>query len=444
MSRLEAIETAVRALLAPPNRPFWAPAPAPDPLDPALAALLPDLPPGAWQEELALALALRRNAVERQARLRAALTAGGLPDLLEHLALSGDGGWPALRLRLLAGALRADPVRLPPVPLRERVAAALRAALAYLDPAVRLPVEAWEVPRLSQPPEVGEGVTFPAAIIAEALQAAGQDPAPLVSLILGRRSQLGWSYWSPEHLPPDSDTLGQVLQALSPALASAERGWLLTGPADLAAAHIDADGAVPVFLADGATWSREAADGVWPVHHCPAVAANLFTGLWQCDPDRYGEPVQRGARWLLAWRERTGTWEGPSYQPPYGRYVACRLFSLLPDRVEAALDRTIREVLAAERSAILAEQRPDGSWGSPQATALALSTLISLGERGPQLDSAALHLTETQVVTGSWRSEPLWLTPGPGVYPATYYESVPVTTALCLRALARWDAVRRI
>ena len=443
MSRREPLEAAVRALLEPPDLPFWAPAPPPAPLDPALAELLPQLAPGEWQQALSLALALRRNAVGRQAYVRAALVGGGLPDLLERIALDEGAGWPSARLRLLAGALRADPVRLPPLSVEERAAKSLQAALAYLDPAVRLPAEAWEAPRLSQPPDVAPGVVFPAAMIAEALQRAGQAPAPLIGAILERRSSLGWSYWSPEHLPPDTDTLGQVLQVLLPALTPAERGWLLNGPADRAASQVAADGAVPIFLADRATWSREAADALWPIRHCPAVTANLFTGLYLLDPGRYGEVAYRGARWLLAWQARESTWEGPSYLPPYGRYAACRFLSLLVGRAPQALDNIIRGKLAAERRTLLAEQQWDGSWGSPQATALNLSTLITLGEQGGALDAAALHLTETQQVTGCWRSEPLWLTPGPGVYPATYYESVPVTTALCLRALARWEEARR-
>ncbi|HYG58383.1 MAG TPA: hypothetical protein VD902_10020, partial [Symbiobacteriaceae bacterium] len=211
-------------------------------------------------------------------------------------------------------------------------------------------------------------------------------------------------------------------------------------PAALAAAQVAEDGAVPVFVADGTTWTREAADALWPVTHCPAVSANLFTGLWLLDSARFGPVAQRGARWLLEWQAGTGQWEGPSYLPPYGRYVACRFLALLAGRVPADLDHQIRERLAGERDAVLTAQGWDGSWGSPQATALNLSTLLTIGARGAPADAAALYLTETQQVTGCWRSEPLWLTPGPGTYPAAYYESVPVTTALCLRALARWEA----
>ncbi|HYG59163.1 MAG TPA: hypothetical protein VD902_13970, partial [Symbiobacteriaceae bacterium] len=197
MSRLTELEAAVRSLLQPPDQPFWAPAPPPEPLHPALAELLPALAPGAWQQELQVAQALRRNPVLRQAYMRVALARAGLPDLLERLAATGDTDWAALRLRLLAAAWRADPVRLPPLSVAERVSTSLQAALAYLDPAARLPAEAWEVPRLSQPPEAGEGVVFPAAIIAEALLTAGQDPTPLVRAIVRRHTPLGWSYWNP-------------------------------------------------------------------------------------------------------------------------------------------------------------------------------------------------------------------------------------------------------
>ncbi|MFZ5823171.1 MAG: hypothetical protein ACOY94_02315 [Bacillota bacterium] len=436
LAGLEALVVAVRALLEHDGQEFWAPAPPPEPLDPALAGLLAQLEPGSWQRDLGLALALRRNGPLRQAYLRAALARGGLPDLLERLALAEGEGWPALRLRLLAGAWRNDPVRLESLAegLAERVGLGLAAGLAYLDPAVRLPAEAWEVPRLSQPPEVGAGVVFPAAVIAEALLTAGSlSVAPLVKEIVDRWTPVGWSYWNPAFLPPDADTLGQVLQVLVRTLDPGDFGRFAAGPAALAAAQVGPDGAVPVMLAAGGAWSREAADGVWVVRRCPAVAANLFTGLYLLDPERYGETAERGARLLLSWRERTGSWEGPGYRPPYGRYVALRFLALLGSF----------EGLADERELILAEQRWDGSWGTPQATALNLSTLLTLGERGDAVDRAALYLTETQQVQGCWRSEPLWLTPGPGGYPATYYESVPVTTALCLRALARWMAHRR-
>lgn len=442
MSRLESVERAARALLEPPDLPFWAPAPGPEPLDPVLSDLLCELAPGEWQRDLALALALRRNWHQRQAYVRAALTRGGLPDLLERVALA-ETGWPSLRLRLLAGLWRAAPVSLPPLDMSSRVRAAVASALAYLDPETRLPAEAWEVPRLSQPPEVGEGVVFPAAMIAEALQVAGQKPTPLLRELIRRWTPLGWSFWNPEFLPPDTDTLGQVLQVLARSLEPRELERLTSGPAALAAAHVGEDGAVPVFLADGTTWSRKAADSFWPVRHCPAVTANLLSGLYALDSDGFAAEIERGARWLLAWRAETGGWEGPSYVPPYGRYVACRLLTQLAGHVPKAMDREIRERLDQERAATLSSQQWDGSWGSPQATALNLSTLLTLGEGGTAADAAALSLTEAQQHMGCWRSEPLWLTPGPGVYPATFYESVPVTTALCLRALARWEASRR-
>jgi len=146
---------------------------------------------------------------------------------------------------------------------------------------------------------------------------------------------------------------------------------------------------------------------------------------------------------LIERRLITGSWEGSSYVPPYGRYIACRIMAMLTGQLPTKLDKEIKQLLEVERSTILRAQGWDGSWESPQATALNLSTLLTLGVKGVEVDRAALYLTETQQVMGCWRSEELWLTPGPGVYPTTYYESVPVTTALCLRTLALWKDSRK-
>jgi hypothetical protein len=161
------------------------------------------------------------------------------------------------------------------------------------------------------------------------------------------------------------------------------------------------------------------------------------------DGARFAEILMRGAAWLLEWREAHGDFNGPSYVAPYGRFVVCRFLSAVLPLCTPELASRIRQALAAEQESARTGQAFDGGWGTPQATALNLTALLELGERGPAVDAAAMYLCERQQTLGCWRSEPLWLMPGPAIYPAEFYESVPVTTAVCLRALAAWRRTSR-
>jgi hypothetical protein len=250
MTDFTAVEVAVRALFEPRPVPRWTPAQPPEPLDAHLAGLLDQLALGPWNGELRLALALRRDPEQRKAAIRSALALAGLPDLI---AAKADRTWIGFRLRLLAAIWRAAAANPPALCVAERVDAAVRAAVGYLDPN-RLPIEAADVPRLGiLDPQGRFGLVFPVAVIGAALQEAGCDVTQLINAILTSRHQhLGWTYWAPELLPPDIDTLGQVLQVLAAGLPPGEAASVSSEAVTLAMAHIQPDGSVLTSWPTGA------------------------------------------------------------------------------------------------------------------------------------------------------------------------------------------------
>jgi hypothetical protein len=139
------------------------------------------------------------------------------------------------------------------------------------------------------------------------------------------------------------------------------------------------------------------------------------------------------------------------YDPSWGALQLARLAQELPPAVagERLVD-DLRAVCGALRCALPAAQRLDGGWGSPQRTAACAEALVALtdpagrGHRGdlaarPERDDVVLrramrYLGETQRPDGSWRAEPLFVTPGKSGH-VTWHEGRELTTALCARAL---------
>lgn len=83
----------------------------------------------------------------------------------------------------------------------------------------------------------------------------------------------------------------------------------------------------------------------------------------------------------------------------------------------------------------LVRRQRESWWGSPLSTALAVSSLVQLGELGPCL-SAVKRLLATQQADGSWSAEAFWIDPiiqGK----KRYGGSAALTTALVLESLMR-------
>ena len=85
---------------------------------------------------------------------------------------------------------------------------------------------------------------------------------------------------------------------------------------------------------------------------------------------------------------------------------------------------------------ILAQQRPDGSFGDELLTGLAVCALLNLAERPERLDQAVQYLISTQREDGSWKRIPMY--GGPPT--PTTFGSADLTTGICLEALARFSS----
>jgi prenyltransferase/squalene oxidase-like repeat protein len=86
------------------------------------------------------------------------------------------------------------------------------------------------------------------------------------------------------------------------------------------------------------------------------------------------------------------------------------------------------------RSLTLSLQQGDGGWGSEYETALALLTLLNLGEKGAAIEKAMKFLTERQMSDGGWVLEAAYT----GADRSMSYGSRAVTTALCVEAFAKY------
>ncbi len=85
---------------------------------------------------------------------------------------------------------------------------------------------------------------------------------------------------------------------------------------------------------------------------------------------------------------------------------------------------------------ILANQQPNGSFGSPLNTALAINTLINYDYHGKEVDRAVTYLISTQNRDGHWSKEiyfeylPSWA--------SYYYGSEDLSTAISIEALNKY------
>lgn len=235
-------------------------------------------------------------------------------------------------------------------------------------------------------------------------------------------------------IPPDVDSLGLMLLLASlvpdPPLARLA-GWLALVPENLGE-----DGVPTVWLrrsAEGPT--HEPPDLVWAGDTCTACLLSLLLGLASFArsgldaalSERCEALIPALVRRVLSCLDE----EGFSGCHHYGRDFALVLFF----RVAACLsDGEVHRRRDALAKRILAEQRLDGSWGSPQRTAWMVEALcLSSPSLGP-LARAARYLAETQRGDGGWCPEMVYFTVGkPGFM--VDYQGIEVTTAMCARAL---------
>lgn len=145
-----------------------------------------------------------------------------------------------------------------------------------------------------------------------------------------------------------------------------------------------------------------------------------------------GEATAAACRWLLevvdAGAEERSSWY----------YLDSLALHLALARAIAAGARALAPAAEAVAARVRSRRRPDGSFGSPLATALAVSTLVLLGRSGSgAVESAAAWLAVSQRPDGSWPREAFTAGPPPPAPRSFWFGSEEETTALCLEALAR-------
>ncbi len=260
----------------------------------------------------------------------------------------------------------------------------------------------------------------------------------------------GWSYFPdlPE-LPPDLDSLSAALLLFR--RASPEKLAVCEEPVRLALEGARADGAIETWLIsprDDPELKRAMRRGVakfWGNRIDLDVCAHFYYSLWSCDRERHGDVVRRGARYLAAEQEASGSWEASWYHGrAYGVGLCLRLM-----RAVGTGDESVRRAIEFLRG----EQRPDGGWAvwetDAQETALAL---WAMGESTPTpvLERAVASILDLQTRGGHWKASP-WIRMNTGRArgqpgPSLTYSSATITAAFCLRALlwARRELAERV
>ncbi len=160
---------------------------------------------------------------------------------------------------------------------------------------------------------------------------------------------------------------------------------------------------------------------------CAAVNANIILYLGHTGPAR------RAINYLLRlFRSGTERQAVVFYAQPLSLYymasraLYCGVSALQPITVNIS-------------EGILREQRADGSFGDELHTAMAISSLLNLGEdylHSRIFERAVQYLLSTQRQDGSWQRVPMY---GDAGSPATF-GSRELTTALCVEAFCRYNA----
>ena len=239
-------------------------------------------------------------------------------------------------------------------------------------------------------------------------------------------------------LPPDSDSLGLLLQLATRVDAPRAKvdSWITVLELSLDETRI-----VPVWLERGPQGKTASLDGPFMGNDCTAVRLAFLVGAARYDAQRFASLLRVNLASLLP-RLQGHVFAGCfHYEPPFATHMLLRLLhmlctSALPDIRELCRALELSASLQRCAASLLAAQRLDGSWGSPQQTALALTALAPLPEiANERLLRALKYLGDTQSPDGAWPAEPLYITPGKhgGMVP---FGSREMTTALCAKGLS--------
>jgi hypothetical protein len=269
------------------------------------------------------------------------------------------------------------------------------------------------------------GTVFPRALIVDALTDANEllhgllDPllAEEVDIVVASKRKEGWAYFCElTELPPDADTLAQVLQVL---IRNGAWNAIEEHARSLVELAVRESSAVPGTVS---TWlipaagrtemqerQREYVRRAWGDTLDTEVIANFLYALSLLDPTRYRAFLAAGTSYVTDAMEPEGWWRSTWYQGPYyGTYVALRL-----------LARMSQGAPGASLEFLLSAQRPSGAWGSEDAdevlsTALALLALLVArrastarrSELDASVDRGVAWLTDRCRTPDDWGRDP--------------------------------------
>jgi hypothetical protein len=277
------------------------------------------------------------------------------------------------------------------------------------------------------------GTVFPRALIADALSDANEmlrgllDPVlaeEVAAAVASRRTGpgQGWAYFPGlSELPPDTDTLAQVLQLLvrNGAWHAIEEH---ARPHAEQAVHETSDvpGTVATWLLPAAGHTaaqerqREYVHRAWGDTLDTEVIANFLYALALLDPTRYRDFLAAGTSHVAGAMEPGGWWRSTWYQGPYyGTWAALRLLAQMRWPVP---EDSVVFLLRAQRDAGFWTNGVggDGDGSEVLPTALALLGLLAArragasrrGELDGAVDRGLAWLTGRCTATADWADEP--------------------------------------
>ena len=221
-----------------------------------------------------------------------------------------------------------------------------------------------------------------------------------------------WGYFPDlKEMPPDADTLAQMIQAL-----------LKAGHRDQLKQHCEKaldtlitdnhhpDGSFETWIVPAVPTNDEQARQQYYVRHlwgegpdCDVIA-NLLLALHHYDAQRFQRVILSGLDYLESQQQCDGSWTSTWYKGPYyGTYVCMRLLRHLKPESHAV----------ARGSSFLREtQRKDGGWGESDPLSTALALLALLSDADSQNDIYALRglhtLADMQLDMAAWTRHPFF------------------------------------
>lgn len=314
---------------------------------------------------------------------------------------------------------------------------AVEALLA--DPELR---ESWEVQRWGGPfPRTCVARVFPVGLCMLALATASIDISSPATSLLSLRCTDGYRYFEGfDGIAPDADLLGIVLQLVARIPPNPDLAASLVWPVEIVFKNTLPDGEIPVWLEQHLREPVPAGAPRWQGMRCLAVAANCAVGLLEAGvavPDGF---IDRVIGWIVRTWRTDGMRAVFFYGLPYTRFVLARLLEVAEPqlRVPSVRDELVSIVDDIEAS-IITSRQCNGGYGGVMDTACSLAVLAIRSTTPFDPWPAIAFLAARQTHDGLWPAEPLYPVPGKDHAPAAH-GARPITTALCLYALARTRA----